>query len=87
MDRQTLFYKTVPAEDGGPTISLQQVTSGNTPNLILKRMLRYFLKTPQLKESITILRLKWDYNTYIIKKTSNQKLNQRLKTYKMNFVS
>ena len=58
MDGQTLFYKTVPAEDGGPTISLQQATSGNTPNLILKRMLGYFLKIPPLKESITILRLK-----------------------------
>ena len=29
---------------------LQQVTDGNTPNLILKRMLRYFLKTPPLKK-------------------------------------
>ena len=33
----------------GYTISLQQVTGGNTPNLVLKRMLGYFLKIPPLK--------------------------------------
>ena len=49
-DRQTLFYSTLPAEAGGPITSLQQVTGGNTPNLVLKRMLRYFLKTPSLKK-------------------------------------
>ena len=49
-DRQTLFYRTLPAEAEDPTTSLQQVTDGNTPNLVLKRMLRYFLKTPQLKQ-------------------------------------
>ena len=32
------------------TTSLQQVTGGNTPNLVLKRMLRYFLKIPPLKK-------------------------------------
>ena len=31
------------------TTTLQQVTGGNTPNIALERMLRYFLKTPQLK--------------------------------------
>ena len=31
------------------TTTLQQVTGGNTPNIVLKRMLRYFLKTPSLK--------------------------------------
>ena len=50
MDEQTLFYRTLPAEDGDPTTSLQQVTGGNTPNLILKRMLRYYLKIPPLKK-------------------------------------
>ena len=50
MDGQTLFYRTLPAEAGGPTTSLQQVTGGNTPNLVLKRMLRYFLKIPPLKK-------------------------------------
>ena len=50
MDGQILFYRTLPAEAGGPTISLQQVTGGNTPNLVLKRMLRYFLKIPPLKK-------------------------------------
>ena len=33
------------------TATLQQVTSGNTPNIVLKRMLRYFAKTPPLKSS------------------------------------
>ena len=32
------------------TTTLQQVTGGNTPNLVLKRMLRYFLKTLPLKK-------------------------------------
>ena len=32
------------------TTTLQQVTGGNTPNIVLKRMLRYFLKTPPLKK-------------------------------------
>ena len=32
------------------TTSLQQVTGGNSPNIVLKRMLRYFLKTPPLKK-------------------------------------
>ena len=32
------------------TTTLQQVTSGNTPNIVLKRMLRYILKTPPLKK-------------------------------------
>ena len=48
-NRQTLFYRTLPAEAGGPTTSLQQVTGGNTPILVLKRMLRYFLRIPPLK--------------------------------------
>ena len=50
MDAQTLFYRTLPAEAGAPTTSLQQVTGGNTPNLALKRMLRYFLKIPPIKK-------------------------------------
>ena len=49
MDGQTLFYRTLPTT-GGPTTSLQQVTGGNTPNLVLKRMLGYFLKIPRLKK-------------------------------------
>ena len=49
-DRQTLLYRTLLAEAGGRTTSLQQVTGGNTPNLVLKRMLRYFLKIPPLKK-------------------------------------
>ena len=51
MDGETLFYKkNLPTEAEGPTTSLQQVTGGNTPNLILKRMLRYYLKIPLLKK-------------------------------------
>ena len=50
MNGQTLFYRTLPAEAGGPTTSLQQVTGENTPNLALKRMLRHFLKFPPFKK-------------------------------------
>ena len=49
-DRQTLFYRTLLAEAGDPTTYLQQVTGGNKPNLVLKRMLRYFLKIRPLKK-------------------------------------
>ena len=34
-DRQTLFYRTLPAEARDTTTSLQQMTGGNTPNLVL----------------------------------------------------
>ena len=37
-------------EARGPTNSVQQVTRENTPNLVLKRMLRYFLNIPPLKK-------------------------------------
>ena len=49
-DRQTLLYRTLPAEARDPTTSLQQATGGNTPNLVLKRMLKYFLKIPPLEK-------------------------------------
>ena len=48
--RQIVFYRTLPAETRGTTTSLQQLTAGNTPNLVLKTMLRYFLKIPPLKK-------------------------------------
>ena len=48
--RQTLLYRTLPAEARDTATSLQQVTGGNTPNLVLRRMLRYFLKIPLLKK-------------------------------------
>ena len=54
-DRQTVFYRTLPAETRGTTTSLQQVTAGNTPNFALKRMLRYFLKIPPLKKILQFL--------------------------------
>ena len=50
IDGQILFYRTLPTEVGRPTTSLQQVTGEKTPNLILKRMLKYFLKIPPLKK-------------------------------------
>ena len=50
IDGQTLFYRTLPAEAGSPTTSLKHVTGVNTPNLVLKRVLRYFLKIPLLKK-------------------------------------
>ena len=34
------------------TTTLWQVTGGYTPNIILKRILRYFVKTPPLKKII-----------------------------------
>ena len=49
-DKQTLFHRTLPAKARDPTTSLLQVTGGNAPNLILKRMKRYFLKIPLLKK-------------------------------------
>ena len=49
-DRQTIFYMNLPAATRGTTTSLQQLTAGNTPNLVLKTMLRYFLKIPPLKK-------------------------------------
>ena len=50
MDRQTVFYRTLPTETRDATTSLQQLTAGNTPNLVLKTILRYFLKIPPLKK-------------------------------------
>ena len=49
-DRQTVFYRTFTASTRGTTTSLQQVIAGNTPNLVLKRMQRYFLKIPPPKK-------------------------------------
>ena len=49
-DRQTIFYMTLPAETRATTTSLQQLTAENTPNLVLKTMLQYFLKMPPLKK-------------------------------------
>ena len=49
-DRQTVFHRTLPAKTRGTTTSLQQVTAGNTPNLVLKRMVKYFLKIQPLKK-------------------------------------
>ena len=50
MDRQTVFYRTLPTETRDATTSLQQLTAGNTPNLVLKTILKYFLKIRPLKK-------------------------------------
>ena len=47
---QTVFYRTLPAKTSGTTTSLQQLTAGNTPNLVLKTILTYFVKVPPLKK-------------------------------------
>ena len=49
-DRQTVFYGTLPAETSGTTTSVQQLTAGNTRNLVLKTMLRYFVKILPLQK-------------------------------------
>ena len=59
-------------ENTKKTTILQQVTGGNTPNLVLKRMQGHFLKNPLLKKKIEYQ----DYEAYTKKKISNQKLNQ-----------
>ena len=63
------------------------MTSGNTLNLVLKRMLEYFLKIQPLKEILEFQDWKKGYETYTRKKFSNHKLNQLLKIYKMNFIN
>ena len=57
------------------------MTDGETANLALKRMLELFLKVPPLKSFKT---QKIDYE---ICTKSNQKLNQWLKNYEMNFIN
>ena len=54
MNGQTLFYSTIPAKTRAPTTSLQQVIGGNTPNLVSKRMLRYFLEIRPLKKILQL---------------------------------
>ena len=50
--RQTVFYRTLPAETTGTTTSLQELTAGKTPNLVLKTMLRYSPKISPLKKTL-----------------------------------
>ena len=49
-DREILFDRTLSAKARDQTTSLQKVTGRNTPNLVLKRMLRYCLQIPPLKK-------------------------------------
>ena len=68
------------------------MTGGNTPNLVLIRMVELFLKIPLLKEILKFYRnwLKEDCKTYAkkeLRKTLKQILNEWLKTYKMNFIN
>ena len=63
------------------------MTSGNTLNLVWKRMLEDFLKIQPLKEILEFQDWKKGYETYTRKKFSNHKLNKLLKIYKMNFIN
>ena len=58
MDGQTLFYRTVFAEGGGPTTSLQQVTGGNYAKSCFKDNAKIVSKNSTTQENIAILRLK-----------------------------
>ena len=56
-------------------------------NSSFKENARTFSKNSNTQENIRISRLKEDGKTYTKKKTSHQKLNQCLKTCKMNFIN
>ena len=55
--------------------------------LVLKRMLECLLKVPPLKKILEFPDWKKDYETSTKKKIPNQKLNQWLKTYKMDVIN
>ena len=57
-----------------------------TVNIVLKRMLERFLKVPPFKKLEFQSQKKSLWNLYK-KKISNQKLNQWLKTYEINFIN
>ena len=76
-DRQTLFYRILPAEARDPRTSFQHVTGGEYTKSCLKENAKIFSKHSTTQENITILRLKkTKKKTYTKEKTSNQKLNQ-----------
>ena len=54
--RQIVFDRILPADTRITTTSLQQVTAENMQNLVLKRMLRYFVKILPLKKIYKILK-------------------------------
>ena len=59
MDGQILFYRTLPAEAGGPTTSLQKVTDWWEYNKsCFKENAKIFSKNSTTQENITILTLK-----------------------------
>ena len=58
-----------------------------TANLVFKRMLEFFLKFPPLKKLEFQNQKKKKLWHLYKKKISNQKLNQWLKTYEMNFIN
>ena len=45
-----LFFKKQKTKTKKPTTNIQQVTDGNTPNLVLQKILRYFLRLPPPKK-------------------------------------
>ena len=60
------------------------MSGGKTPNLVLKRMLELLLKVPPLKKILEFQNQKKAMK--FVQKTPNIS-NQRMKTYKMNFVN
>ena len=61
---------------------LPQVTGGNTPIVVLKRMLGHFQKIPPFKKIFEFQYWRKDYETSTINKIWNQKLNHQSKTQK-----
>ena len=49
-----LFLKKQKTKTKKPTTNIQQVTDGNTPNLVLQKILRYFLRLPPLKKILQL---------------------------------
>ena len=66
---------------------LQQVSGGETQILVLNRMLELFLKVSPLKKILEFQNQKKRLRNLYKRTISNQKSNQWLKTYKMNFIN
>ena len=70
-DRSCFFIKNTKK-----TTTLQQMTGGKTPNLVLKKIVELFLKIPPLKKILKFLRLKEECNTYTKNENLKLLLNQ-----------
>ena len=62
------------------------MTVGETPNLVLKKMLGLFLKIPPLKKILKFLRLKEVCSTYTEKKIQTR-IKPMTENLKMNFIN